>query len=360
MVYVKSNSSTSAWGRLHYIFDDAAHDGSKQRVLATTGGNIRLWGSHGSPYPNQSGYYLNQQFKIVRQRAWNKNKRHQAQHLILSFDEHEFGTDNPDDLQSEAKQINELVDSFMKLHFPDCQWISAIQCDGEGHKLHAHVLINSITVKGKCVRTNEFQVDRLRNEWNKHLNTHYFAVTGHVYENQFDKRKPATNTKPKGWQQQLQDTLEWARQMATSIEGYLDLLKDKGVTVTNRNKRGDWSYHASVNGKQKTVRDFYQRRNRKTGIVTTTRGMGATYTPDGLKQYYTKKKKETDLDDNKDNPEANGLQRGGQLAKLAEAERLRRQREFSRFGREEQSSTRDTAGLAGYGKLSETDNGRER
>lgn len=43
-MYLKSNSSTSAWGRLHYILDGAAHDGSDHRVLNVVGGNIRLWG----------------------------------------------------------------------------------------------------------------------------------------------------------------------------------------------------------------------------------------------------------------------------------------------------------------------------
>jgi len=51
MTYVKSNSSTSSWGRLHYIFDEQAHDGSDHRVLAVEGSHVNLWrSSKGVPY----------------------------------------------------------------------------------------------------------------------------------------------------------------------------------------------------------------------------------------------------------------------------------------------------------------------
>ena len=319
-MYVKSNYITNAYGRLRYLFDEPAHDGSAHRVLGTNGSHVYLWGPRGQPYPGQSGYFINQQFKMIRHRAMNKRKRQQAQHLICSFSNHEMPTDSSERINEEVNQINQLVGGFMKQYFPQTQWVSAIQADGqEGHKLHCHILINSVQPDGKCVRTNEFSVGRLRHEWNNYLQDHYLEVTGHVYVNPFDKDKPGKVVKPKGWQAALKETLQWARDQAQSIEEYLRLLKTKNVTVTKRNKKGDWSYHATVNGKKKTVRDFYQHRDRKSGLVKSTRGVGQEFTPLELSKHFKQKQqnetKEVSVDEEK------SQQYDGRSERLAESRR---------------------------------------
>ena len=198
-MYVKSNYITNAYGRLKYLFDEPAHDGSAHRVLGVNGSHVYLWGPRGQPYPAQSGYFLNQQFKLVRRQAANRRKRQQAQHIICSFSEREMPTDNPKRVKDEVNQINQLVGGFMTEYFSDTQWVSAIQADGqEGHKLHCHILINSVKPNGKCVRTNKFSISRLRHEWNNYLKEHYLEVTGHIYVNPFDKAKPGKVVKLKG------------------------------------------------------------------------------------------------------------------------------------------------------------------
>ncbi|MHA8263771.1 relaxase/mobilization nuclease domain-containing protein [Lactobacillaceae bacterium Melli_B3] len=348
MAYVKSNSSTNAWGRLHYLLDEAAHDGSEHRVLSVTGANVRFWGPTDRPYRNQSGYYLNQQFKRVRHRAWNHHKLHQAQHLIVSFSEAEFSTNDPDQLTGEADQINQLVDGFMNQHFPSTQWVSVIQCDGEGHKLHAHVLINSVKPDGKCVQTSLFQVDRLRKEWNQYLDQNYLATTGQVYVNPFEDAKPRRQlTQVHGWQAALKNTLDWAREIATSIKEYLNLLEEKDVTVSERNKKGDWSYHVMVNDKEKTVRDFYQRKDRNTGEVKSTRGMGLDYTPDQLDQYFKFKKSKTKDDGSNDQEEATSGPAGRGLEKrIRDQERQNQLRFVNQLHR--QSEADDESELDGH------------
>ena len=231
-------------------------------------------------------------------------------------------TDSSERINEEVNQINQLVGGFMKQYFPQTQWVSAIQADGqEGHKLHCHILINSVQPDGKCVRTNEFSVGRLRHEWNNYLQDHYLEVTGHVYVNPFDKDKPGKVVKPKGWQAALKETLQWARDQAQSIEEYLGLLKTKNVTVTKRNKKGDWSYHATVNGKKKTVRDFYQHRDRKSGLVKSTRGVGQEFTPLELSKHFKQKQqnetKEVSVDEEK------SQQYDGRSERLAESRRQR-------------------------------------
>lgn len=321
-MYVKSNYITNAYGRLKYLFDEPAHDRSAHRVLGVNGSHVYLWGPRGQPNLSQSGYFLNQQFRMVRRRATNKRKRQQAQHLICSFSESEMPTDNPKQFDLEVAQINQLVGGFMKQYFPTTQWVSAVQADGqEGHKLHCHILINSVYPDGKCVRTNSFSVSKLRHEWNEYLNDHFLEVTGHVYVNPFDKEKSGKVVKPKGWQAILKNTLSWARSQAKSIEEYLSLLKDRNITVTKRNKKGDWSYHMNVNGKEKTVRDFYQRRDRKTGLVKSTRGVGKEFTPLELNNYFNRKQetKEGSVDEE-------SKQFHGRSERLVEANRQQQQR----------------------------------
>lgn len=338
IMYVKSNYITNAYGRLKYLFDEPAHDGSAHRVLGVNGSHVYLWGPRGQPYPSQSGYFLNQQFKLIRHRAFNRRKRQQAQHLICSFSDYEMPTDNPECVKDEVNQIDQLVGGFMDEYFPDTQWVSAIQADGqEGHKLHCHILINSVKPDGKCVRTNKFSVSRLRHEWNDYLKKHYLEVTGHVYINPFDKDKPGKVVKPQGWQAVLKETLEWARNQAQSIEEYLRLLKSKNVTATKRNKKGDWSYHVTVNGKKKTVRDFYQRRDRKTGLVKSTRGMGREFTPLELGKYF-KQKHDVETKEVSIN-EKESQQRNGRSERLDEANRQRQR--FDAYIAQQQLETDD-------------------
>lgn len=337
-MYVKSNYITNAYGRLKYLFDEPAHDGSAHRVLGVNGSHVYLWGPRGQPYPAQSGYFLNQQFKLVRRQAANRRKRQQAQHIICSFSEREMPTDNPKRVKDEVNQINQLVGGFMTEYFSDTQWVSATQADGqEGHKLHCHILINSVKPNGKCVRTNKFSISRLRHEWNNYLKEHYLEVTGHIYVNPFDKAKPGKVVKPKGWQEALKETLQWARNQAKSIEEYLGLLKSREVTVTKRNKRGDWSYHTIVNGKKKTVRDFYQRRDRKTGLVKATRGMGREFTPLELERHFSQKQqsqtKEVSVDEEK------SQQFNERSERLIEAKRQRQR--FNTYVAQQQRTAND-------------------
>lgn len=346
MAYLKIHSSKNVWSRLHYVFDEEPHNDYRgDRVLNVTGGNIALWGPAEQPYASQSGYFINSQFKAIRRRARNKRKTTQCHQIILSMDEREFSTKDPNTLPQEARELNQLVKGFMDDYFPESSWVSAIQADGSGERLHAHIIINSVQPNGKIVPTSKLMVYRVRNEWNRYMENHYLAVTGRMWVNPFQKDKAATTTKPLGWQAQLQQTLEWARAKAQSLEQYLGLLIDKDVTVTERNKKHDWSYHVTVNGKDKKSRDFYQRRNKQSGLVTSTRGLGQAYTPNMLKQYFkSKNKKVDDTNDEESNAAGQRLQQLGQLA-----EQQRHRELIAQFTQRQADERRadDEAGWAG-------------
>lgn len=155
-----------------------AHNDEKtdQRVLATAGFNINLLHSpDGQIAVQQNGAYLQKQFQQVLHRAHNPHRKYQAQSIIISFDETEFDTTN---LHIQAQQALLLAQLYVHRHFADTQSVIAIQDDGEGGKLHAHILINDIKPNGKTVSTNRFNVVKMRHDFDKNMQDNFERVTG--------------------------------------------------------------------------------------------------------------------------------------------------------------------------------------
>lgn len=155
---LETHSCRSSYGRLQYLFQEPPHSYQKtsQRVLACTGFNIKLLhDSNGNISATQNGAYLEKQFKANLKKAHNPKRTYQAQTLIISFSTEEFDTA---DLNRQAKQALVLVQHFIHQHFADAQSVIAIQADGEGGKLHAHVVFNTIKSNGRTIPTNRFNI----------------------------------------------------------------------------------------------------------------------------------------------------------------------------------------------------------
>ena len=150
MPVLMTSSIKSSSGRLAYMFDSPAHDGSAQRVLAAGGRNLNFIRapSTGEISPNQPGTYLQRQFHNQLGRAFNPRRKTQAQSIILSFADGEL----TGSLDQRAKQALKLTDAFMKSTLPPtASYAIAIQADGTGHKIHAHVLVNAIGTNGRAI-----------------------------------------------------------------------------------------------------------------------------------------------------------------------------------------------------------------
>lgn len=158
--------------------------------------------------------------------------------------------------------------------------------DGNGGKLHVHLLINAIKPNHKTISTNRFSVYRLRRDINKYMNDNFEQVTGRKWYDPFeqphsDKELPSKSM----WQEQLKEIINSVKKEVTNINDFFQQLKAKNINVVERGQHHNWTYHMNVNGKDKRVRAFYQRKN-KNGEVVSTRGLGKDFTKSSIEQYF--------------------------------------------------------------------------
>ena len=338
MSILQTHSCHSSYNRLKYVFNEPVHSYQKtdKRVLAATGFNIKmLHDNDGRISVTQNGAYLERQFRTVLKRAHNPKRRYQAQTIIISFDPSEFDTS---DLKAQSQQALQLVQHYVRKHFADCQSAIAIQSDGEGGKLHAHVVMNTIRPSGKTVATNRFNIQKLRKDFDEEMQTNYQKVTGRQWtnpiHNQSNRQDIHNLTTKSEWQQQLKELINQIKVKVTNITDFLHQLEQHGVTVTKRQKGKAWTYHQVVTTRtgrrELKVRDFYQRVNKKTGEIKSTRGLGQSFSKSEIERYFNKKEKENQ---NYDRRENNGLKKIKTMAADAKV-RIQRQRRINQIAQQ--------------------------
>ena len=339
MSILQTHSCHSSYNRLKYVFNEPAHSYQKtdKRVLAASGFNIKmLHDNDGKISATQNGAYLERQFRTVLKRAHNPKRRYQAQTIIISFDPSEFDTS---DLKAQSQQALQLVQHYVRKHFADCQSAIAIQSDGEGGKLHAHVVMNTIRPSGKTVATNRFNIQKLRKDFDEEMQTNYQKVTGRQWTNPIHnqtERKDIHNLTTKSeWQQQLKELINQIKVKVTNITDFLHQLEQHGVTVTKRQKGKAWTYHQVVTTRtgrrELKVRDFYQRVNKKTGEIKSTRGLGQSFSKSEIERYFNKKKEKENQ--NYERRENNGLEKVKTMAADAKV-RIQRQRRINQIAQQ--------------------------
>ena len=339
MSILQTHSCHSSYNRLKYVFNEPAHSYRKttKRVLAASGFNIKmLHDNDGKISATQNGAYLERQFRTVLKRAHNPRRCYQAQTIIISFDPTEFDTS---DLKAQSQQALRLVQHYVRKHFADCQSVIAIQSDGEGGKLHAHVVMNTIKPNGKTVATNRFNINKLRKDFDREMKTSYQRITGRQWTNPIHnqtERKDIHNLTTKSeWQQQLKELINQIKVKVTNITDFLHQLEQRGVTVTERQKGKSWTYHQVVNTKdgvkELKVRDFYQRVDKQTGEIKSTRGLGQSFSKSEIEHYFNKKKEKENQ--NYDRRENNGLEKVKTMAADAKV-RIQRQRRINQIAQQ--------------------------
>lgn len=298
MTVIKSTACKSSYGRLSYIFSGIAHNQQKtsERVLACSGTNIKLLHDPNGYVTNrQSGAYLERQFHQALRHAKNPHRKYQAQSLVISFSQNEFDGKN---LHRDAAQALKLVQSFANEFFGDAQSVCAIQADGNGGKIHAHLLINTVKTNGKTIQTNRFSVFKLRKELDQFMATNFEKVTGRQWTKVTpNKRQDIQNLTTKSlWQEHIKQVIDNVKQDVSNVDEFLKELANQGISITERSKGTHWTYHQQVKTakgiKSYSIRDFYQRTSKKTGAVISTRGLGQNYTKEAISSYF--KSKETE------------------------------------------------------------------
>lgn len=294
MATLMSNACKSSYGRLTYIFNQVPHNDAKtsHRVLACSGMNIKmLHAPDGTLTINQSGTYLEKQFNQSLNRAFNPHRATQCQSVIISFANTEFDTSN---LEEQASQALQIVEGYVHKYFGEAQSVSAVQADGNGGRLHVHLIINAVKTNGKTIATNRFSVFKMRRNFNDYLNDNFERITGRQWHNPFDKANSRADlnrlSNRSKWQEQLRRTIDLVKAKVDNAKEFLTKLSQYGITVTERQHGKSWTYHGSIKTttgtKKISARDFYQRVDKKTGQVLTTRGLGQNYTKQNLTSYW--------------------------------------------------------------------------
>lgn len=341
MSILQTHSCHSSYNRLKYVFNEPAHSYRKttKRVLAATGFNIKmLHDNDGRISVTQNGAYLERQFRTVLKRAHNPKRHYQAQTIIISFDPSEFDTS---DLKTQSQQALQLVQHYVRKHFADCQSAIAIQSDGEGGKLHAHVVMNTIRPSGKTVATNRFNIQKLRKDFDEEMQTNYQKVTGRQWtnpiHNQSNRQDIHNLTTKSEWQQQLKELINQIKVKVDNIADFLKQLEQHGVTVTKRQKGKSWTYHQTVETKTGTrelkVRDFYQRVNKQTGEIKSTRGLGQSFSKVAIEDYFNRKKENEKERYSNGRREDDGLEKVKTMAADAKV-RIQRQRRINQIAQQ--------------------------
>lgn len=328
---LETHSCRSSYKRLQYLFQEPPHSTKKtsQRVLACDGFNIKLLHDSNGRITNvQNGAYLERQFMSNLRKAHNPKRMYQAQTLIISFSEDEFDTT---DLNLQAKQALALVQHFVHQHFADAQSVIVIQADGQGGKLHAHVVFNTIKQNGRTISTNRFNIYKLRSSFDREMINNYQFVTGHRWTNPIhnqQERQDVNNlTTRSEWQQNLKKIIAQVRCEVNSLKEFIRRLNDAGIAVTERQKGKAWTYHQTIKGKEYKVRNFYQRVDKSNGNILSTRGLGREFTKSYLTSYFKQKDKEMEEDtDERRQSEDGELKKIKTMARDARIRTARQQR----------------------------------
>ena len=265
---------------IKYLLDAKPHDTGlvNHRNLLVTGQNLETFPGKFNGRPVQNSYqspFVANQFaeaqKLSKASKQGKKKSIQAFHLIVSFSDNEFPPDG--DQQKEAEQAAKLTKGFLKEQLPpDSQYLMAIQRDGKGHKLHAHVALNSVQITGKVIRRQYLhQKDwdyitkdgkhvhepGLASNLDKYLEDNFQRVTGR----EFHPVIPSTENKVHSAEEQIvaRGGYDWHEDLKTRIynafsdpkvhnlNDFKQACAKRGVTVTEK-RRGTGQKDA--NGKK--------------------------------------------------------------------------------------------------------------
>ena len=160
MAIIKVNQIQNANALNKYLLN---HDPHEETDLIKDR-NLMVWGqNYMRTYDHKwDGLYVSAQQYAVRALANKKKKKTQAFHMIISFSDEDFPpVTNKKDLDKQTKQAYQIVNGFLKKEMPsNSQYYCALQRDGDGHKLHAHVAISSLLMNGKSFNTNILSINR--------------------------------------------------------------------------------------------------------------------------------------------------------------------------------------------------------
>ena len=160
MAIIKVNRIKNITALDRYLLSHEAHEKTdlvRVRNFTVFGHNVMKTYDH-----KFDAMYLASQQWAVRKVAKKQKKKTQGFHMIVSFSPEDFpDVKTKDDLKKQVVQARSLLKGFLDEELPnESQWYAVIQKDGDGHKLHAHVAINSVQLDGRTLDTNILSLNK--------------------------------------------------------------------------------------------------------------------------------------------------------------------------------------------------------
>lgn len=143
MAYTRVTNTKNGTAAIRYALEEQSHKEGMDRVLMASGSNTD---------PQSAMMQMRDTWK-----AYGKDDGEAVQmyRIIQSFDDNELDPSNPEDIE----KANAIGKEFASEMYPDRQALIVTQADGEGGKLHNHVLVNSVSfVNGKSLRRDPYEV----------------------------------------------------------------------------------------------------------------------------------------------------------------------------------------------------------
>ena len=137
MAITRVTNTRNGASAIRYAFEEPSHKKGMDRVLAASGSNL------------DTNFAMQQMKATWKSHGKDNGKAVQMYRIIQSFGLDELDPNNPEDIE----KANMIGLEFASEVYPDRQSLIVTQADGEGGKLHNHILVNSVGfADGKSLR----------------------------------------------------------------------------------------------------------------------------------------------------------------------------------------------------------------
>lgn len=233
MSITKISNTRKATALINYVLNEKAHDGSGERYVSVSAFNCTV------------GNAVNE-FKSIRTR-YNKENNIQAYTIIQSWGKDELDPENDDDINKAQESANRLARDIAG---DDRQIIVAIQKDGDGGNLHAHIIINSVDMlTGKSLRGNKLHHNYIMRKSDK-IQDELGILNKNKELNEYTEKQSIQEIKARAkgsyvWKDDLKERIENCMENPNiqSYEDFKQSLKDEyNVEVTERKSKNKEAY----------------------------------------------------------------------------------------------------------------------
>lgn len=242
MAVTRVTNTRNGAAALDYIFTPQKGDKNGERVLAASGHNI------------DPDFALEQMAATWKAHGKDDGGTVQAYRIIQSFSLDELDPEKPEDIAT----ANEIGYALANDLYPERQAVIVTQADGEGGKLHNHIVLNSVQfITGKSIRGSEASWETVAEKSDEILRRHNIEPL--EFKAVSDDRKTMGEVKGEYvWKDDLKERIAATVTdiNVTTREQFIERLEQDGIQASYRGKKDPKLSYAFTddNGKQRRSR----------------------------------------------------------------------------------------------------------